>query len=114
MTTTHATAENFWTAFQVLTRKEQQVVLQYIIQDKKFRRVLTELDHAKETTRSTRTHKKRGMTTCQLATFYRLGTMALGENMESQCHKIELSKLKTTSDASCRMKLRTISSMWTA
>jgi len=35
MTKTQATAEIFWTAFQVLPQQEQTVVLQHILQDKK-------------------------------------------------------------------------------
>jgi hypothetical protein len=67
MTKTQATAEIFWTAFQVLPRQEQAVVLQRILQDKKLRRALAQLDRGQPTAHSIRLPKKRGMTARQLA-----------------------------------------------
>ena len=43
MTKTQATAEIFWTAFQVLPRKEQQAILQRILKDKGLREDLIDL-----------------------------------------------------------------------
>jgi hypothetical protein len=43
MTKTQATAEIFWTAFQVLPRKEQQAVLQRILKNKSLREDLIDL-----------------------------------------------------------------------
>lgn len=43
MTKTQATAEIFWTAFQVLSRKEQEAVLQRILKDKSLREDLIDL-----------------------------------------------------------------------
>ncbi len=43
MTKTQATAEIFWTAFQVLPRKEQEAVLQRILKNKSLREDLIDL-----------------------------------------------------------------------
>ena len=43
MTKTQATAEIFWTAFQVLPRKEQEAILQRIVKDKSLREDLMDL-----------------------------------------------------------------------
>jgi hypothetical protein len=43
MTHTQATAEVFWTAFRVLSRKEQQAVLQRLLKDKSLRQDLIDL-----------------------------------------------------------------------
>ena len=43
MTKTQATAEIFWTAFQVLPRREQEAVLQRIVKDKQLREDLIDL-----------------------------------------------------------------------
>jgi len=43
MTKTQATAEIFWTAFQVLPRKEQEAVLHRILKDKSLREDLIDL-----------------------------------------------------------------------
>ena len=43
MTHTDATAEVFWTAFRVLSRKEQQTVLQRLLKDKSLRQDLIDL-----------------------------------------------------------------------
>jgi len=43
MTKTQATAEIFWTAFQVLPRKEQEAVLHRILKDKSLRDDLIDL-----------------------------------------------------------------------
>jgi len=43
MTKTQATAEVFWTAFQVLPRKEQEAVLHRILKDKSLRDDLIDL-----------------------------------------------------------------------
>jgi hypothetical protein len=60
MTKTQATAEIFWTAFQVLPRKEQLAVLRRIIQDKQLREDLMDLAVVKsrrpEVTRPSRQH----------------------------------------------------------
>ena len=67
MTKTQATAEIFWTAFQSLPHQEQSVVLQHILQDKKLRRALAQLDRGQPMAHSIRVPKKRGMTARQLA-----------------------------------------------
>ncbi len=67
MTKTQATAEIFWTAFQILPRKEQTVVLRHILQDKKMRRALAQLDRGQPITHPVRVPKRRGMTARQLA-----------------------------------------------
>jgi hypothetical protein len=67
MTKAQATAEIFWTAFQVLPRQEQTVVLRHILQDKRLRRALAQLDHSQKIIRPVRVPKKRGMTARQLA-----------------------------------------------
>ena len=43
MTKTQATAEVFWTAFQVLPQKEQEAVLRRILKDKTLREDLIDL-----------------------------------------------------------------------
>jgi len=48
MTTTQATAEVFWTAFNVLPVEEKRAVIQYIIQDENLRRDLMDLSVIEE------------------------------------------------------------------
>jgi hypothetical protein len=67
MTKTQATAEIFWTAFQVLPRQEQAAILERILKDKKLRQQLSDLERDREIARPVRTQKKRRMTTRQLA-----------------------------------------------
>ncbi len=43
MTKTQATAEVFWTAFQVLSQQEQQEVLRRLFQNRRLRRDLIDL-----------------------------------------------------------------------
>jgi hypothetical protein len=43
MTETEATAEIFWTAFRVLPRAEQQIVLRKLLQDNNLRHDLMDL-----------------------------------------------------------------------
>lgn len=43
MTETDATAEVFWTAFRVLSRKEQQAILRRLLKDKNLRQDLYDL-----------------------------------------------------------------------
>lgn len=43
MQSVNATAEVFWTAFQVLPQKEQQAFLRHVIQDENMRRDLVDL-----------------------------------------------------------------------
>jgi hypothetical protein len=86
MTKTQATAEIFWTAFQVLPHQEQAVVLQHILQDKKLRRALAQLDRRQEIKRPVRVPKKRGMTARQLAASEIVGLWAdrtdIGDSVE--------------------------------
>ncbi|MBM3180539.1 MAG: hypothetical protein FJZ86_09300 [Chloroflexi bacterium] len=48
MTTTQATAEVFWTAFNVLPAEEKRAVIQHIIQDENLRRNLMDLSIIEE------------------------------------------------------------------
>lgn len=48
MTTTQATAEVFWTAFNVLPVEEKRAVIQYMIQDENLRRDLMDLSVIEE------------------------------------------------------------------
>jgi len=48
MTKTQATAEVFWTAFNVLPAEEKRVVIQYIIRDETLRRDLVDLSIIEE------------------------------------------------------------------
>jgi len=48
MTTTQATAEVFWTAFNVLPVEEKRAVIQHIIQDENLRRDLMDLSVIEE------------------------------------------------------------------
>ncbi len=48
MTTTQATAEVFWSAFNVLPAEEKRAVIQYIIQDENLRHDLMDLSIIEE------------------------------------------------------------------
>ena len=48
MTTTQATAEVFWTAFNVLPVEEKRAVIQHIIRDENLRRDLMDLSIIEE------------------------------------------------------------------
>ncbi|MCI0476264.1 MAG: hypothetical protein L0Y55_08455 [Anaerolineales bacterium] len=65
MTKTQATAEIFWTAFQVLPRREQEAVLQRIAEDRSLRRAFAQPKRSRAIARPTL--KKRGMTARELA-----------------------------------------------
>ncbi|MBM3129339.1 MAG: hypothetical protein FJ009_12035 [Chloroflexi bacterium] len=65
MTKTQATAEIFWTAFQVLPRKEQQAVLQRIAEDARLRKALAQQKRSRAVARPAL--KKRRMTARELA-----------------------------------------------
>ncbi len=85
MTKTQATAEIFWTAFRALPRQEQDVVLRHILQDKRLRRALAQLDRG-QVARPAHAPKKRGMTARQLATSEIVGMWAdrtdIGDSVE--------------------------------
>ncbi len=65
MTKTQATAEIFWTAFQVLPRREQEAVLQRIAEDEHLRKAFAQQKRSRAIARPAL--KKRGMTARQLA-----------------------------------------------